>query len=211
VFVPAGYSPLDPSWPGELIRANPLAILVTTGPDAVPAATHVATVPDHAAGDPGRGGGAIFGHLNRRNPHWEAVRAGGPALLIFQGPHGYVSPTVYRTTPAAPTWDFTAVHVRGRLTPISGREQTLDVMKRTVVEYERGLGTGWDMTDSLGYFDRLLPGVGAFRVEVEKVDSMFKLSQEQPAEIRARTIDTFAAEDRPEYRRLAELIRRAWS
>jgi transcriptional regulator len=210
VFVPEDYLPPDPGWPGELIRANPLAILVTTGPDGTPAATHVPTIPDRESGDPGRTGGAIFGHLNRRNPHWAAVQGGRPALLIFQGTHGYVSPTVYQTVPAAPTWDFTAVHVRGRLTPIDGRTRTLEVIKATVAGYERDLGTGWDMSDSLGYFDRLLPGVGAFRVEVERVDSMFKLSQEQPAEVRARTIDAFAADTRGEYRQLAELIRRAW-
>lgn len=209
MFVPAGYCPPDPSWPGELIRANPLAILVTTGSDAIPAATHVPTVPDHDAGDPGRAGGVIFGHLNRRNPHWHAVCGGMPALLIFQGPHGYVSPTVYGTTPAAPTWDFTAVHVHGQLVPIDDRERTLDVVTRTVAEYEHGLGTGWDMAESLDYFERLLPGVGAFRVEVERVDSMFKLSQEQPAEVRARTVEAFAADDRTGYQRLAELIRRA--
>ncbi len=208
MFVPRDYQPAHRAWVTNLIIGNPLAILTTSVAGTSPAATHVAAIPE---GDPGRAGlagSSILGHMNRLNPHWEQIQHGGPALLIFHGPSSYVSPTIYRVSPAAPTWDFTAVHVRGPLTLIRDREETLSVVTRTVTAFERSHGTGWDMSGSLGYFRQILPGVGAFRLVVEKVDAMFKLSQEQPPEVCQRVIDAFAAADHSDQRCLAELMRR---
>jgi transcriptional regulator len=128
---------------------------------------------------------------------------------VYQGPQGYVSPTLYATTSAAPTWNFTAVHLRGRLEPIEGRAATLDVVRRTAAALEHELGDGWDQSESLGYFDTLLPGVGAFSLTVDTADGMFKLSQEQQPAVRDRVACSFARSDRGGHRQLAELMVRA--
>ncbi len=209
MFVPKEYHPLDPAWITDLITGNPLAILATSVPGACAAATHVPTIPEGEPDRAGRVGSSIIGHMNRLNPHWARIQHGGPALLIFHGPNSYVSPTVYQVSPAAPTWNFTAVHIQGSLSVIRDREETLNVVKQTVAAYERSHGTGWDMSSSLDYFRQLLPGVGAFRLVVEGVDSMFKLSQEQPPEAWQRAVDAFAAAQCTQQRCLAELMRRA--
>lgn len=202
VFVPKGYDPPDPSWVTQLVQQYPLAILVTGQPDSCPIATHVPTILATGSVD-----GGILGHMNRQNPHWDGIQAGGPALLIYHGVHGYVSPSVYQTDPAAPTWDFTAVHVRGELSVLPG-DETLAVIKRTVLTFEASHGTAWDMTESLSYFDQLVPGVGAFRVTVEKVDAMFKLSQEKKADTRELVAQSFEADGWSDRKELAKLIRR---
>lgn len=207
VFVPSDYRPADPAWVANLIIGNPLAILATSVPGSIPAATHVATIPEGEPDRAGLVGSTILGHMNRLNPHWDQIQRGGPALLIFHGPNSYVSPTIYRVSPAAPTWNFTAAHVRGSLTLIRDREETLSVVTRTVAAFERSHGTGWDMSGSLGYFRQILPGVGAFRLAVENVDAMFKLSQEQQPEICQRVIDAFAAANHTDQRCLAELMK----
>lgn len=210
MFTPSDYRPPDPAWIANLITGNPLAILATSEPGtAPPAATHVPTIPECDPATAGLVGSSILGHMNRLNPHWDRIQAGGQALLIFHGPASYVSPTIYRTSPAAPTWNFTAVHVRGPLTVIGDRGATLEVVKQTVAAYERWHGAGWDMSGSLDYFRQLLPGVGAFRLVVEEVDSMFKLSQEQRPEVCQRVVDAFAAAGDSDQQRLAELMRRA--
>lgn len=207
MFVPSDYRPPDPAWVTSLIIGNPLAILCTSVPGASPAATHVPTIPQGQPDRAGLVGSVILGHMNRLNPHWDQIQSGGPALLIYAGPDSYVSPTIYQLSPAAPTWDFTAAHVRGSLAVINDREETLSIVKQTVATYERSHGTGWDMSESLGYFRQLLPGVGAFRLVVEKVEAMFKLSQEQQPEVCQRVIDAFAAAERTDQRCLAELMR----
>src|SRR5262245_42729466 len=103
MYVPDCYRPRSPSWNSDLVRLFPLAILVSDGPRR-PFATHLPTLLaedlDGAGPPPGTDltGGRIYGHLNRQNPHWAALKPGSAATLIFQGPNGYVSPTVYQTT-----------------------------------------------------------------------------------------------------------------
>ncbi|EOT05059.1 hypothetical protein K530_05400 [Streptomyces noursei CCRC 11814] len=100
------------------------------------------------------------------------------------------------------------MHVRGWLEPVGDRESSLQIITETVAAYERDLGTGWDMTESLGYFRQLLPGVGAFRLAIDTVDGMFKLSQEQSPEVRERVACEFAARAEARGTALAEHIQR---
>ncbi|WP_305127821.1 FMN-binding negative transcriptional regulator [Streptomyces longispororuber] len=195
MFVPSFYREPDHSWMVDLIRGNPLALAVTNGsPETGPYATHLPVIFDpETSGDPTGElpGTTLLGHLNRANPHWAALETGSVLLLTFTGPHSYVSPTVYEKSPAAPTWNFTAVHVRGVVEKIDSTEETLGVVQSTVRAFEGAFGNGWDMTESLGYFRKIVPAVGAFRFRVTGAEGMFKLSQEQPCEVRERVRDSF--------------------
>jgi len=197
----------------DLMRGNPLALLASNGPDLDgPYATHLPVVPDPGLGGAwpaNRSGAVLYGHMNRANPHWEALRGGGNALLTFTGPHAYVSPTLYGVNPAAPTWDFTSVHVRGTLERIEADEageETLRVVQSTARTFESRFGAGWDMTGSIGYFREILPGVGAFRFTVSRADGMFKLSQEQKPEIRRRVQEDFGSRACSRHRATAKLM-----
>jgi transcriptional regulator len=57
--------------------------------------------------------------------------------------------------------------------------------------FEGAFGDGWDMTESLDYFRKIVPAVGAFRLKVTGAEGMFKLSQDQPAEVRDRVRKSF--------------------
>ncbi|NEB79973.1 FMN-binding negative transcriptional regulator [Streptomyces sp. SID14478] len=195
MFVPSFYREPDNSWMVDLIRSNPLALAVANGSaEDGPFATHLPVIFDPATAGEGTGelpGTTLLGHMNRANPHWAALRTGSVLLLTFTGPHSYVSPTVYEKTPAAPTWNFTAVHVRGVVEKIDSMEETLGVVQSTVRAFEGAFGNGWDMTGSLDYFRKIAPAVGAFRFQVTGAEGMFKLSQEQPGEVRERVQESF--------------------
>ncbi|MEU8502458.1 FMN-binding negative transcriptional regulator [Streptomyces lavendulae] len=209
MFVPAPYRQPDQSWTLDMIRSNPLALLVTADPLGPGVhATHVPVILDPAAGDPEVGDSAeivLLGHMNRANPHWAAVDS-GEALVVFTGPHFYVSPTIYQTIPAAPTWNFTSVHVRGPVQRIGQSEPTLSVVQATVRAYEAEFGTGWDMSDSVGYFREILPSVGAFRIHGRRTEAMFKLSQDQPPEIRERVRESFGGDPADRRGEVADLM-----
>ncbi|MEU0600924.1 FMN-binding negative transcriptional regulator [Streptomyces sp. NPDC006393] len=212
MFVPSFYREPDSSWMVDLIRGNPLALAVTNGsPEQGPFATHLPVIfdPDTSGDLSGELPGAtLLGHMNRANPHWAALESGSVLLLTFTGPHSYVSPTVYEKTPAAPTWNFTAVHVRGVVEKIDSVEETLGVVRSTVRAFEGAFGNGWDMTESLGYFREIVPGVGAFRFTVTGADGMFKLSQEQPGEVRERVRESFGNSGCAYRREVAGLMNR---
>ncbi|CAM5372950.1 FMN-binding negative transcriptional regulator [Streptomyces narbonensis] len=209
MFVPAAYRQPDLSWTVDMIRSNPLALLVTADPLGPGVhATHVPVILDPTAGDPTADGAAeivLLGHMNRANPHWEAADA-GEALVVFTGPHSYVSPTTYQTTPAAPTWNFTSVHVRGPVQRLGRSEPTLAVVQATVRAYEAEFGTGWDMAESVDYFRKILPGVGAFRIHARRTEAMFKLSQDQPSEIRERVRESFGSDPSGRRGEVADLM-----
>lgn len=203
MFIPAPYREPPTGRTVELIRQNPLALLVTVRAESDGVlASHVPIIMDPDESEVARASSSkhadkdehplmLLGHMNRANPHWKAIEC-GEALAVFTGPNSYVSPTLYATTPAAPTWDFTAVHVRGNLEPLEQGEPTLEVVTATVRALEGQFGAEWNMESSLAYFHSILPAVGAFRFRVHQVESMFKLSQEQPAEVRERVRQAFA-------------------
>lgn len=212
MFVPGQYREPDSSWMVDLIRRNPLALMASNGSALDgPHATHLPSIPtletlhDWSA-DPS--GATLLGHMNRANPHWKALGTDTPVLLVFTGPHAYVSPTAYQVTPAAPTWNFTSVHVHGLVRRIESREETLAVVQATVRACEAEFGAGWEMSESVDYFRRILPAVGAFRVTVTRAEGMFKLSQEQGPEIRERVRQCFASAESSLHRETARLMSR---
>lgn len=212
MFVPSFFRPTNPQHMVDLIRAYPLATLVTMSQGHL-FATHLPIIlAADANSDTGQADDVptlvdamILGHMNRRNPQYAALGSGIDGLLVFAGPNGYVSPAVYGTTPAAPTWNFTAVHLHGAITPLQAGDDTMNVVRSTSRIFEQRFGRGWDMTSSLNYFDKILPGVGAFRMRITTADGMFKLSQDQPDELRAKVATAFAANSPDE---LAQMMNR---
>ncbi len=182
MLVPSIYEPRRAGDVLEAVRCNPLALVCSNG-SGTPFATHAPVIVERLAEAgtetaPSLVDGSLLGHLNRVNDHWEQIERGGEVLVVFQGPHAYISPTAYAKRPAAPTWNFITVHVRGRVEPLPVGDAVFDVVTSTVRELEKVAGTGWDMTDSLDYFRSIQQGVRAFRVHVTSVEAMFKLSQE---------------------------------
>ena len=190
------YRAPSPAAVADLVRAHPFALVVSTATDAsgpVPEATHVPVVPAPGADlSAGLAGVTLWGHMARGQPQWRGFVDGARVLVVFTGADGYVSPTTYGTTPAAPTWNYAAVHAVGRVRLVEEPEAALEVITTTVSALEDGRPQPWDMTGSLGYFRRILPGIRAFAVEVESARAVFKMSQDKPAELRARVRAEFA-------------------
>ncbi|QCX80659.1 Protease synthase and sporulation protein PAI 2 [Streptomyces sp. YIM 121038] len=211
MFVPRVYREPEESWKIDLVRGNPLGQLVSNGAEGeAPWVTHVPIIIDPRVTEPvtSLSGTTLWGHMNIGNPHWRALGPATPVAVTFSGPHAYVSPTVYETRPAAPTWNFTAVHIAGVLRKVDSTDETLATVQETVRAYEREFGADWSMTESIEYFRRILPGVGAFRIAISLADGMFKLSQEQPPHVRERVRASFACEASTAHREVAALMGR---
>lgn len=190
MYVPRLYRASSSDQVSAVVSRYPLSLLVTNGASH-PFATHLPVVPAADGFPQDLVGHTLLGHMNKMNPHWESLSAGTCGKLIFCGPGTYISPAIYETDPAAPTWDFITVHLQGTIRPILGREETLAVTRRTAAILEDTFGRGWDQKSSVDYFRSIVGGVGAFEFQVSAVEAMFKLSQEKSPRIRQRLIDEF--------------------
>ncbi|PXY25909.1 hypothetical protein BAY59_20305 [Prauserella coralliicola] len=191
----------------ELVRRHPFALLVSAPTAGAPVATHLPVVFPQGQPLPGSWEGAtLLGHLARANPQWRDL-AGREVLLVFSGPDGYVSPTAYGYTPAVPTWNYAAVHLTGTVELVDGPAGTLDVVEQTVLALESQRDPSWDLTSSREKFASLVEHVVAFRVRVRTARSVFKLSQDMPADVRQR-VRADVSETAPGGEALAAMMRR---
>ncbi len=161
-----------------VMRDNSFALLVTAD-GSTPFATHLPLLLD------GEGEfGTLRGHLARPNPQWRAFDGTREAMVVFSGPHAYISPSWYETDRAVPTWNYIAVHAYGRPRVIEDAASVAAHLKRLVDTYEGGQPAPWS-ADSLPpeYFDGMARGVVAFEMVIERLEGKAKLSQNRPDEV----------------------------
>jgi transcriptional regulator len=198
MYIPTHFRADDRAALYDLIERHSFATLVTLL-DGAPFATHLPMLLD-------RERGVLLGHVARANPHRRALDGGAEALLIFQGPHAYVSPSWYATAPAVPTWNYAAVHVYG-VPRLLDDAALLDLLKRLVSKYESGRERPWTMDLPPDYQRKMVQAVVGFEVPMARVEGKFKLNQNRSAEDRAGVIEALRAGDAEE-RALAEFMTR---
>lgn len=116
-------------------------------------------------------------HLARSNPI--ARSPGGAAMLAVTGPDAYVSPDWYGVPDQVPTWNYIAVHLRGRLEPVPD-DALHGHLDRLSADFETRLApkrpwTSDKMSD--GVMDRMMRGILPFRLLIEDVQGTWKLGQ----------------------------------
>lgn len=77
----------------------------------------------------------LYGHFARSNPQWSDI-LNQEVLVIFQGPHSYISPSWYETDRAVPTWNYVSVHVFGQIEIVENEEVLIDSLRNMVKTYE---------------------------------------------------------------------------
>jgi transcriptional regulator len=199
VYIPRHFSADDPAVLKDFVNANAFGTLVTShGVDTM--VSHIPFVTEQRGEE-----FILHGHVARANPHWRAIE-GVTSLVIFQGPHGYVSPTWYEKKPSVPTWNYTVVHAHGtaRLVDDTALERTLD---RLSGEYEASNAEPWRMYDlERGYMDTMMRAIVGFEFKVERLEGKFKLSQNRIPADQQRVIAALESSGQGE---LAALMRKA--
>jgi transcriptional regulator len=148
--------------------------LVTSSPTL--RITHIPVILDRTAGAYGK----IFGHLSRQNPQSQTFDGRHTGVIVFRGPHGYISPTWYAKTDVVPTWNFAVVHATGRPWAITEKIALHDLLARLIDKFESYQGSGYDFSklpDS--YVSSMMGGVAGFEMQIESLEGKFKLGQER--------------------------------
>lgn len=161
----------------DLIAAHPLAWIVSDGP----AGFQATPAPLLADLDEAGRLRSLTGHLARSNPQVQALEQDGRALLLFTGPHGYVSPSWMADRTQAPTWNYAILRIEVRIRfGAASVEEALDRLS-TAMEAQRP--NAWSPTEMGERYHRLSRGVVGFRAEVVRLDGKFKLGQDERADV----------------------------
>lgn len=155
----------------DFIKRNAFATLISQV-DGKPWATHLPFVlGTNNAGEP-----VLSGHLAKANQQWKSISEKDDVLVIFQGPHAYISSSWYNHE-NVPTWNYLAVHVSGKIRLIEG-EELMDHLKSLTDTYEEGRPNGVRVeTMSESYVAGQLRALVGFEIKIEEVNASAKLSQ----------------------------------
>ena len=170
-----------------LMRGRPFAALVSAGPSGL-YGSHLPTV----LKDEGPNG-VIECHLARANPHWKDLAAGGEAMMIFQGPEGYITPNWYttkaQTGKAVPTWNYAIVHAYGRPEVMKDKEWLLRHVSELSDQQERTEAHPWKVSDApASYIDVMLRGIVGFRFAITRLEGKWKMSQNREPQDRVGVV-----------------------
>ena len=122
--------------------------------------------------------GTIFlrGHIMKNTDHHKAFMLNNNVLVLFTGPHCYVSASWYADVQTASTWNYMTVHAKGKIN-FTDNEGTIEAVKLLTNYYEAADSIASFNQIPAGYVDKLIHAIVGFTIEVESIDNVFKLSQ----------------------------------
>ncbi len=150
----------------------------------------------------------LIGHVARANNQWRQFDGHAEALAIFHGPHAYVSPTWYATSPAVPTWNYAAVHVYGKPRAREERDFTAVALRDLVARHESSRAKPWRIEDLAGdLYEKLAKAIVAFEMPIDRIEGKFKLGQNRSQDDRLGVLQGLDAEKSRNADALAAFIR----
>lgn len=153
----------------EFLRQNEFAMLVTYDGEKLTAS--------HLLMEVVEAGEALYinGHMSRANPLWKTFERNPEVLVIFYGPHTYISPTWYNHV-NVPTWNYQAIHVYGRPRILADQEEVYEILSRLVTRNESNASYRLE-TLPQDFVAKEIKGIVAFQIEVTRIEANYKLSQ----------------------------------
>lgn len=194
------YIVTDPEWVKDLVRANPWATIVSPTAAGL-IGSHYPVMLEEDPADPAAI--ILVSHVGRPDDELHELGA-HEVLVIIQGPHGYVSPSVYGTGENIATWDHLTAHLYG-IPEILGDEENYGVLSSLTDHFEGDRVGGRSLANDEAGSRRAALGTRGFRLRVTRFDARAKLSQNKSPEVMARIAQDLEAR----YPALAAEVRKA--
>ena len=180
-----------------LIDAHPLGALVHQSADGL-CADHLPF--EIAAPTPDAPFGILRAHVARANPLWRA--AGADCMVIFQGPHAYITPAWYaekqRSGKEVPTFNYAVVHAHGPLRAIDDAAWLLGLVERLTARHEAEQAAPWRVSDApAGYIEKLLKAIVGIEIPLTRLTGNWKLGQNRTQEDQATMARALTAGTQP--------------
>jgi transcriptional regulator len=206
VYIPDAFRQDSPEGLHAFVRHHSFGTLVTAAPDSagivVPTANHLPFLLDTTRGPKG----VLRAHLARANPQWRLFRPDQEVLVIFTGPHAFVSSAWYEhPAEMVPTWNFTAVHAYGQPRLVDQDTAAFELLRDLMAVYQpESAPPAVDPPDEA--LRTRVRGIVAFEVEVTRWEGKFKLSQNRTPTDRRRVREALANRGTPDDLAVANLM-----
>lgn len=175
MYRPPYFKQDDPAEQLRFMQAHNFATLVSREPFM---ATHLPVLVEE---------GKISGHVARANLH--SKLDGQEVMVLFQGPHAYVSAGWYEKTGQVPTWNYTAVHAYGTFREITDPEAISQHLRTLVHFHEQHRSPAWDIDLTEEALQKMARAVVVFEIPLERLEGKYKLSQNRTPEERQRVME----------------------
>ncbi len=163
------------------IRENSFAIITGTGND-YPVATQIPLDIKETNGNI-----LLRGHLMKNTDHHKAFLKNENVLVIFNGPHCYVSASWYTNPHSGSTWNYMTVQAKGKI-KFGDEADTRLAVEAITNKYEKPESRAAFDKLSEEYIGKMVKAISAFTIEVESLEHVFKLSQTNDRETRENII-----------------------
>src|SRR5579863_890712 len=185
MYIPKAFREEDIGVLHAFMQGNNFAILVTIQ-DGVPLATHLPLILDPEKGTYG----TLRGHMARANTQWRTFDESKEVLVIFPGPHAYISPSWYVSEPetSVPTWNYAAIHAYGTPHIVSDEELLYTLLKDSVDTFEASFATPWTIQQRGDFMRKKMRAVVGFELLITRLEGKLKLSQNRFEEDQERVI-----------------------
>jgi transcriptional regulator len=145
-------------------------------------------------------------HMAKNNPQWKEF-FDDEVMVVFAGPHAYVSPRWYEEPERVPTWNYAAIHAYGVPVVVSEKSKKYESQRRLVADVDPQWLPKFDAL-STKYVDMMLDGIVNFEVPVARLETRWKLSQNRGRREMELIAGELAKSDDSSARALAELTRK---
>jgi len=175
LYIPEHHRITDLKVIGDFMREFAFAELITSSPQI--RVTHIPVSYEANSGKYGK----LIGHVAKANPQCELFDGQHDGLVVFHGPHAYVSPSWYEAgRPAVPTWNFAVIHAGGKLRRVDDDSVSKTVLEQLVRQFEPGEDPAWRLDQlTQEYQKKLRQAIVVFEMEIETLEAKFKLGLER--------------------------------
>jgi transcriptional regulator len=172
MHIPSTFKEDDPTKLLKIMQENAFATIITNDSDGLPIATSLPFLIKQKNDQ-----FILQAHFAKANPQWEHLEKNKQVLVIFNGPHCYISPTWYKTQ-GVPTWNYVTVHAYGSATLFDSKK-TATLIETLSDKYEATIATPWKAHNSgiKNYAENLLDHIIGFEITVQKLQGKVKISQ----------------------------------
>lgn len=180
MYIPKQFEELRVEVMHELIRARPLATLITLSSSGLNA-NHI---PLHLSESP-IPYGTLQGHVARENPILSDFGKDLEVLIVFHGPDTYITPSWYATKKetgkVVPTWNYAVVHAYGHMHVVDDALWLRAQLETLTVQSEASFSAPWAVTDAPHEFtEKLIDNIVGIEMVISRLSGKWKVSQNQP-------------------------------